>query len=804
MTSSGESQRTPRALYWAAAAALGLVLLLAGCGGGSASGAKPVASIAIDRSALLLTAANQEHRLSAQARDADGEPVDATVTWTSSAPEQVTVAADGTVRSVTAVGSAQIVASVDGVQSTSVFVAVVELRENTLLLRDADIVGAGAPTNVAAGEYPGLGTRYEVVVSGVAAPAPGTFVLAVETAQVAGRVVSSTVDGAVVRVELEVVSAPDLLKRYDVHWTIDLAGYAPAGARPSATTARGDRKHALADTNILPRWKLPAEGEGPLSCEGEAKAYLNVKPVQVSFEGSPKLEIVSSRLDDTLPPGRLRVALVGDLVLVTTLGLTAEAGLKGEVKCELKDRIPLPFLPPPIGPFVRLAVPIGIGASIDGAVEIAAIDISLQGKNGAHLELGIDCQGTAPCTSLDTAQPINEFTPKAQISSLPQEGLRIKLGAQVYLLSGVDVVALLSPFNVIDIKAGPKLAGDFGSVPLQTGSSTYASNYDFKLQLEAGPGSSLKKAIQTLMGGEDRGSLDATLKLAMDISESPNGTFTVDRERALPGRDSVKLTVDLKAKSLEFFKYGYNVKEIRIYRRLEDVNREFELFDTLPAAPGQSHFEKIWQPTAQDAGKNEFAALVVTLLPPLVEPELEVAADSIRTVKVDCVSAPGSAGRARALAASCSSDYFGTADGEITGAQRFNASVTWKLDPVKMADPNRKAYEAFYKPSGSVHIDMIVYTDLGCTVEPHDVSRFDETSMLYINTATSPPSYAFVLQAHADLRIDCPNTPTMTIPAASLLTIDGAGALTDRGGIVDNKVTPGGRYSYAFNPGSPP
>jgi len=83
-------------------------------------------------------------------------------------------------------------------------------------------------------------------------------------------------------------------------------------------------------------------------------------------------------------------------------------------------------------------------------------------------------------------------------------------------------------------------------------------------------------------------------------------------------------------------------------------------------------------------------------------------------------------------------------------------------------------------------------------------TRFDETSMLYINTATSPPSYAFVLQAHADLRIDCPNTPTMTIPAASLLTIDGAGARTDRGGIVDNKVTPGGRYSYAFNPGSPP
>ena len=795
-----------------------LLALVAACGGGGDASqtapSAPVASIETSQSTLLFTAAGQEKQLSARTLDSAGLPVDAGVTWTSSAPEQISVDAGGKVRSVTEIGSAQVSAEVGGVRSAPIFVASVALRPNTLLLRDANVIEVLAPATLPADGFPALGTVFEVLVAGIPAPAAGTLVLATETAAVAGRVLASTVEGAQLRLRLEPVSAPELLARYDVNWVIDLAAYAsvmdgepltpslqPPGepGRPRALEARA------ADTPVVPKWKVPSNGSSPLSCEGSTKAFLKSKPVQVSFEGSPKLEIISSRLTDGLPPGRLRIALVGDLVMVTTVGLTAEAGLKGEITCELQGRVPLPFQPPPIGPFVRLAVPVGIGASISGEVQIASMDFSLEGKNGARLELGIDC-GPAPaaCRSLDRAERINEFTPKAQISSAPLKGLGIKLDAQVYLLSGLDVVALGKPFNIVEVKAGPKQAADFGSVLRQTESTTYLSNYDLKFKIEVGPGSALKTAIDKLMGGEDRGSLTFSFPLTYDISESPNGTLQTDRSRVIPGTP-VTLSVDLKPASLVYFN-TYNVKAIRIYRRLEGAML-FKPFKTIEAsASNQSHFETTWEPTGLEAGKNEFAAFVITKLLPVIEPELEIAPDSIKVVQVDCLAAaPAGAGRARAQAtgSSCGSSYVGTASGLIPGLFGYQASLSWALDTVRNNDPSRRPYEAFYRPNGSVRVDFLVYTQLGCTVTPSDFSRFDDVSVLYISTSTSPPSYGFLLSVHEDLTINCPDSPPLVIPSASAVSFSGSGVLTPSGEITGSTVTPQGNSSYRFAPPSP-
>jgi len=801
-----------RNLSWRSALALLAALVVSGCGGGeggTATPAKPVASVELSHGSLLLTVASQERQLSARALDSDGQPVDARINWTSSTPDQVSVDAGGKVRNVTAIGSAQVFAEVDGVRSAPVFVSSVELRPNTLLLRDADIVSVGAPVNVPADEFAGLGAVFDVVVSGIAVPAAGTLVLASETAQVAGRVVDSVVEGSRVRLRLETVSAPDLLARYDVNWVIDLAGYASVmDGEPLTAGTRAavhGRRHALADRNVLPKWKVPKSGNSPLSCEGSAKAFLKSKPVEVSFEGSPKLEVISSRLDETLPPGRLRVALVGDLVMITRVGLTAEAGLKGDVTCELKSRVPLPFLPPPIGPFVRLAVPVGVGATVAGEVQIASMDISLEGKNGAHLELGIDC-GPAPaaCRSLDTAQRINEFTPKVELSAAPQHGLGIKLGAQVYLLSGLDVVALTKAFNIIDLKAGPKQSADFGSVERQVDSTSYASSYDLKFRVEVGPGSALRSAIDKLMGGEDRGSLGFSFPLTVDISESPNGTFGADRTRAVPGRDKVKLSVDLKPPSVDYFRYGYNVKSIRLYRRLEG-EMEFSFFRTIDVlASNQSRFETEWEPTGQEAGKNEFAAFVVTNLLPGIEPELEVAPNSILEVKVDCLSVPpGHAGSARALAAgTCDSSYVGTATGLIPGLIGYDAVLTWRPDPVRNADPDRKPDQGFYRVTGSVQVRFIVYTDLGCTVTPSEFSRFDPETVLYVYVGTSPPSYSFQVMVRHDLTISCPDQESVTIPDAAVIHFTGAGELTPDGAMIGSTSTPQGSSSYRFAPAS--
>ena len=378
-TTTTSSQRGARWLWALSAAAA----LLAGCGGGSDKADEQVAKLELVQHSALLTAAGQERQLSVRALNASGGQVDANVVWTSSTPDQVSVDANGKVRSVTPIGSAQVFAEAGGFRSAPVLISTVELKPGTLLLRDIDIVQVAPPPVPAPGMFPGPGTQYDIWLAGQQAPAVGTIVLAAETANVSGRVVETEVEAARVRVRLERLAMPDLLARYDVNWVIDLAPYdivideQTSGGREQPKRAAAERPLAA---NTVPEWKVPKEGvKSPCSASVEAK--LKAKPLQIKATGAPKIEAFSSKFDDTLPPGRLRMALVGDFVIETSVGLTAEAGIAAEVKCELKGRIPLTFLPPPFG--LILQVPVGIGVAAGGTIEIVSIDIGLSGRNGA-------------------------------------------------------------------------------------------------------------------------------------------------------------------------------------------------------------------------------------------------------------------------------------------------------------------------------------------------------------------------------------------------------------------------------------
>src|SRR6266850_3989749 len=141
-----------------------------------------VASIAITPGALLLSGVGEARVLSAEALDAKGQPVHASLTWSSSAPAQISVDATGKVTA-RAIGSAQIFAHSSDVRSPPVLVMAAEPKQGALLVADAQVVSVGEPKNLAAGEAPGIGALYEVRLRGLAAPpAAGTIVLAAETA----------------------------------------------------------------------------------------------------------------------------------------------------------------------------------------------------------------------------------------------------------------------------------------------------------------------------------------------------------------------------------------------------------------------------------------------------------------------------------------------------------------------------------------------------------------------------------------------------------------------------------------------
>ncbi|MGE0443441.1 MAG: Ig-like domain-containing protein, partial [Gemmatimonadales bacterium] len=95
----------------------------------------PAARLEIDKAALLLPAIGASAQLTARIFDAQGAPTTATVTWTSSAPANVSVDATGRVTAVKS-GSAQIYATADGVRSPGAFAVVAEPAAGARLRSD--------------------------------------------------------------------------------------------------------------------------------------------------------------------------------------------------------------------------------------------------------------------------------------------------------------------------------------------------------------------------------------------------------------------------------------------------------------------------------------------------------------------------------------------------------------------------------------------------------------------------------------------------------------------------------------------
>ncbi|MGE3617900.1 MAG: Ig-like domain-containing protein, partial [Gemmatimonadales bacterium] len=132
------------------------------------------ARVEIDRSALLLPGIGQSTRLTARAFDAQGAPTAATITWTSSAPADVSVDPTGLVTAVR-IGSAEIYATAEGVRSPATIAYVAEPATGALLVSDAQVVSVGPPLDLAPDATPTVGTEYEVRLRNLpTAPAAGT------------------------------------------------------------------------------------------------------------------------------------------------------------------------------------------------------------------------------------------------------------------------------------------------------------------------------------------------------------------------------------------------------------------------------------------------------------------------------------------------------------------------------------------------------------------------------------------------------------------------------------------------------
>ncbi len=761
--------------------------------------------VVVDKASVFLPAMGQTARLSAQLVDPQGVAAPAGVAWSSSAPDKVSVDANGQLVALK-IGSAQVFAQVGAVRSPPTLVFVAEPQPGATLVTDAQVVSVGSFLGLPAGASPGVGTHYEVTLAGVAAPLPGSVVLAAETAPIIGTVVSTRQEAAGLVVTLALAPLYQVFRAYDIGLKIDLSAFAfePIAARSAQATpaarlttlaarwnaGRDPRRHALG--NVRPLEVL--EPFKAFDCDPSFKPQLIGAPISLTFDN--KLSLV---LEDR--PGYSKHALEGSATLVGAAGLVVKAGFKFGGRCDAQAQIKLPIF----GWFSALVMPavrFGLGAELEAEVLVFQGELGVEGEIGFSPVLGWECGGATPtCRGLDTAETVNKFKTKAKLPT--EHGMQAKVSAHFFVVAGLDAAILLGALNagIVEARVGPKQSFDLAFEKDQAARADYASSYDLKFEAVVEPGPALAKAIEKVIG-DDTTSVKFKAEATKEISESPKGSLTVSKSKVRLG-EAVDFTVAFAPPgSVEYLVIGYNVTGVELYRRAEG-EVDFTPWKSMQLI-GSHVANYHWVPEPADGGKYEFAAFVNTQL---LTPLLEVDKDTIRSVEVSCFAAGAlsasnvtrrralGAGKvkgsnATALAATCADTWVGTtATGNgAYGPNLTEATVTLKLAPwIDTGSPTLVAYygEGLVKVK---HNDIA-----GCKTTPtefafnsetgRDGGKAFESNQWIVDYSTSPPTASGGGEVNATLTTVCPSfTQVWTtafsfgiVPFGTPLSPDGLG-----------------------------
>jgi hypothetical protein len=789
---------------------------LSACGGGGGTSQAPVTNVVVSKSNLYFTGVGQTAKLAASVVGGSG----ASVTWTSTAPDQVAVDPTGVV-SALQIGSAQIFAEAGGVRSLPTFVVVAEPAPGALLLTDDQVLAVGLPLGLDPGDIASVGTQYEVRVSGVApAPSAGTPVLALGDAPVAGTVVSTRVDAGTLVLTLQLAPLYELLSRYHIDLEIDLGQY------PSQDLAAYADSTAPPPTPNWPVWPPVASTAGVVSgtslkdvvepfhsfeCDPTAKASLLKQEVSLTESGTISYVLKDFRDDPALPPGYVLRKVTGSLTADGKVGLALDAGFSTKLDCRVQKLVPIKcfgWFSLALTPAVRY----GVGATLEGSLKVGQAELSVEGKLGGSFELGWECAPPLPCQSISNVTPIEDVKPKAVTPDL--SSMRLKLSGMFYGLLGLDAalgLGKLGTAGIVEARLGPKQSIDLGFESDQATDQAYASTFDLKLSAVVEPGKGVQDALKKDI--DDSGvSVKFSLQFDNPIAESPKGTFTVDKTTANFG-DTVTLTVDLDPATVTYGPFGYQVMSIEIYRQA-DGETEFKPFkcggptSPLPtctiavstSGDNQIHFQTLWKVTDADAGTNTLVAFVRTIFAGEVTdahiPFEEIAVNTQQQIKVPCYSGGPPALRATSLVVRPPGTRAATC------ADQWNAALTYDSGPVgtpPLSLVHHTANLTFvrnpnaFDPTGLEPQWVATTGTLGVSVTDPDPacnmvvhpSAFtyptgdpSEYSLLVIDYTQNPPAFSFAVQDLVKLTVTetCP-TYTIDTPTSYLIQIGGAGTL---------------------------
>ncbi|ASN82377.1 Ig-like domain-containing protein [Deinococcus ficus] len=596
--------------------------LLTACGQGGPPAGAPITRLEVDAPVNLLTWEAQTVQFGASAYDSGGARVSTPVTWTSSAPDVVSVRADGTVVAGAAIGTAVITAEAGGVRSAPVTVTTARLQQGASLVRDEAIVAAPA-RNAEPGDG-ALGVRFHVTLRGVTVT-PGQVLIATGDLPFAGRVVSAEQTAAGTLVTLETVAMTDAYRdlqvRHQEH--LDASGLVPltGPGAPVRVQRHPDGRvtltYRVAATPSLRAQSTPAPAPaddvlpgpfvkkdfnvGPFACSSTLDTLISGELISIKLDTKLDVDLVSTISDGHLTA--FGAQLGGEIVGTLAGGLDVDLGVQGELKCRATlARLPIPVTGP-VSAFFSPTVPVGLGMQLDGKLKLGKVQVGLEGKLGAKINAGFTLDvPTGELKPTFKLEPVNTLVPNVKVLGAA-DAARLEGGLGLHATAGLDFTtmpwlgAAAPSFGALDLTVGPRLEGSVAPIATQARVSDYSSSFALKLLGTLGPGDQLQELLAVagtrnqVKLGNFSGSYDVM------IGRSPNGTLGGDG--AVKAGETGAVTVDLNLANLSILPGAYNVDEVQLYRERDG---QLVLLDRRSAQGTQAHFDFTWTPDAADAG----------------------------------------------------------------------------------------------------------------------------------------------------------------------------------------------------------
>lgn len=590
---------------------------------------QPAARIEVVPGAALLTAAGATQAFEAQVFDAAGDPTNAPVTWSSNDPAVLEIDADG-LATAQAIGSAMITASANGVGSLPTLVVVAQPAADPVLLDDAQILSLPEPVDPAAAYEPGW--QYTVRVQN-ASVQPGDVVIGTGARPLAGRVLQVQDLGTESMLTVELMALAELFTSLRIDERIPLVEIDTNGAG-AGVHGRDPLGLALARADSF--------RVGPFRCSYTVQLpSLKVDPSKAEINQTLYLEV-------DYADGLNLFMVGGQLSAEVGYRPVFEAVFQGSANCETPPRtftVPLGTISTM---FFGVQVPLGVGFTLDGKLEIAEVGFDVGASASIDVGLGLSCAGGGACTGVRRFEPTRDWHFEL-ITPDPSEQFRVALGAHGYLYARPYIgsrFTSVGSFQFIDAKGGLRQSIDLATTHYQAEDTAYASSFNLQFLVNVDAGKDLQSAIETIgkvLGVPVSGTI--TFYAQDDtIARSPRGTFAIAPASVMPGDSSqlgemATFTVDLDPVT---YLGMQSVDEVEFFwRHANEDDNGFTLGPARPActsieaSSGQTNFECETDFLAEHEGVQTFHAFVHAELFGVKLPfPLEVSVDATSSVEV--------------------------------------------------------------------------------------------------------------------------------------------------------------------------